>query len=459
MNTRTKLNFFDQYSSGFCFSLSLLLSVSIAAFNVSLDEGLIQTTLLMILTMFGGILVIWKLSKKLGDPHILKLAYVYMAKFPIVLLFIYTVWVPMLSPNAPVFGYDGQQYYQYGYQMMQSWISPGIDLDPIYLNHIGIVYYYAIVFLIFGCNSVAPAVLNMFLLLVAMMLVLVVGYKIKQQRSKYDWTLGLGILIPELILYDAMATRETVMIFAIVVSLFPVLSAMGAGRSNKPKATSMLPSIIGVAIIAMIRPPMLIAIPLCYLLFIFLKKRFTTQQVVVISLTVGILLMSPYIANLLGSSGLNIFKYKDLILNPMAMKDVAENLETGVVWNERSIGKLLLPSNELQAIVYAIPRSLMTFVDPLPKITFDVRELVNLNYMSWLLFITTLSPFIYVMLIPLALAVAVQYLADKRWPNGLLFIIPFIVLLMAAGGGNQIINARYRLSSLMFFVGTVWGLS
>ena len=125
--------------------------------------------------------------------------------------------------NSQLFGYDPQRYYFDA----KTLIEGGFDSEiarAINIDYTGIVYYYGVLFALLGQNPVIPALVNAFITLLATLLLVRVGYQIKRERGPHDWRLGLGMVLPEVLWFDTITARET-----LVMSLY-LIAALSVAR-------------------------------------------------------------------------------------------------------------------------------------------------------------------------------------------------------------------------------------
>lgn len=196
--------------------LFLVLAVSLVITRATVTEGFWRTLILLCGIAFVGLLLIIRLSWQLTDPNMQKLGYVFLLKLLLVLLLVRFGWMPQLELYSATWGGDPARYYY----MAQNLGRAGLSLLAVQgLNYTGILFYYGLVFAVFGFNHLVPALINTFVTLLATLLLVRIGYKIKRRRSPWDWTLGLCMIVPEVLWYDVITSRETLTMSLIVISV------------------------------------------------------------------------------------------------------------------------------------------------------------------------------------------------------------------------------------------------
>ena len=172
--------------------------------SVQVTQAFSGTSVLLVVVTCSGIALISGTRRALGDWRLQRLGYVFLVKVGLALWMLYAGWTPQLDPSAEAFGYDPQRFYFQAYDLAQQ----GFRLEALpSLNYTGVLYYYGAVFAIFGHNPVNPLLVNAFVTLVAVLLLVRTGYQIRGVRGRLDWTLGLCMVIPEIVWFDMMTSR------------------------------------------------------------------------------------------------------------------------------------------------------------------------------------------------------------------------------------------------------------
>jgi len=413
-------------------------------------EGLGQTMGVFLVVAGTGITLITRLRLQLRDPHLQKLGYAFLAKLLLILVVLYVGWTPQLDPTGEIFGYDPQRYYFQAGELAESGFAPSESL----INYVGILYYYGVLFALFGQNPVLPALINTCVTLLATLVLIRVGYRIKRERAPTDWTLGLAMIIPEVVWFDALTARESLtMALMTMATLW-----MGGYLIRKPGdrlslVVVYLGSMVALGLLGLIRTSALVpAFGGMILLLTFLK--ITGARRLVGSFVVGaggiILLLAPTLSMGLGSYD---FDYFDVLVR-ITTRD--NQFLEGMTWSERSLGELLIPENVFQSAAFAFPRLVFYLVAPLPQIGFSLRGLMDGNWFDWQALAMSMSSALYIALLGLALAGLVQAFLIGKWRDGLVMHLPCWVTLLAVAGGTQFIHERYRVMAVLLLCGGIW---
>lgn len=420
-------------------------------FSMSSQEDAMATIGFMAVITLAGLWLIARLRILLEDPNVQRLGYVWLLAILLTLTLLFVGWIPQLDPSASLsWGYDPQRYYFQAKELIDNrWSS-----DFVSINYVGILYYYGALFAFIGYNPIIPALLNLFTTLLAVLFLVQIGYKIKKDRGPYDWTLGLAMLLPEVLWFDVMTSRETITMSLLTILL---LSAgeylMQITRSTIFGRTAVI--LITDLGIGLLRTAMLLPVAIAMgLLFLFLRPaRMRRWGGVIFLVQLAVLLfVTPTISTNLGSYN---FDYTE-IGNRLVISD-EEQMLLGLNWNQQSFGQLLIPNNNVEAILYTPPRAMIYLVTPLPTIGFSLKELLHGSWLDWQTLMSTLSSIINITLFPFALASFIYAIRHrKEYPTLLVFHIPYWVLFFAIAAGNQIIHERYRIMASLLFAGCVW---
>jgi hypothetical protein len=236
-----------------------LSAAALAFFSLVLDETLWTTWLLLTASVAAAPLAFHRLAIALGDDRLRWLGYVALLRAVLVIGLLYAGWVPQLDRGHESFGYDAQRYYFEARELGEHGFNPAAM--GVSLNYTGVLFYYGLLFRIFGHDPVLPAVLNMSVTLGAVLLLIAVGYRVKEQRHPWDWTLGLCLLIPEVLWFDALTSRETVAMSLLVFSTVTLGSifVLSGGSVQRGAARGRLVAGVGaLAALGIIRTTMLI---------------------------------------------------------------------------------------------------------------------------------------------------------------------------------------------------------
>ena len=422
----------------------ILTTISTASFSAVLLLGFVSVI---------GLLLCRYTQVRLEDPALKILGYLWLIKLGVTLFLLYAGWIPQLDPaSSDTWGYDPQRYYVQAQELIdQNW-----SIGPISLNYTGILYYYGSIFYVFGHNPVVPALINAFVTLIATLYLVKVGYEIKSHREPRDWTLAFGLLLPEMLWYDVMTARETVMA---AMLLFTTLTM---GRYFARTAAISLPRLLIVAglsalAIAAVRAPLLLPMAVSIVLMALLvrpqSRSRVVQNTVLVVFAFAALMVLPTIPELLGG-------YEFGVGNALQIATSGENniaLTAAAQWSQKSIGLLLIPQSPLQAILFLPPRMVLYLVSPLPYIYITFDALRAGDYASWQNLCTLPASVINTLGMPYALASLVQSIRTRKANAAPLVLhISYWTMLTAIAGGNLIIQERYRVMAAPLLWGCMW---
>lgn len=416
----------------------LVLSAIIIILFMNNESQLLTTVFVLLAVIFAGYAIIANTAKRLNDNKIKMLNYFFLFKILLIIFLLYVAWIPFLDQSSIFYGYDPQRYY-FDAQMLALHNFNSSYLPPI--NYSGIIYYYAVIFKVFGHNPVIPALLNSLISLYAVTLIMRVGYSIKAIRGKRDWMLGLAIVIPEIVWFDAITSRETLVMSLMVISVLSVTSVL-LKNVALPKWQFLL-AIPCMGLIGIVRTPMLIPCMLSIVLFYFIYKTGFQKKLVgliIIIVTVMVFIVAPYL-----SKTTSQFSYTETISSNLVSQGDLQQFN----WQENSIGKMIIADNLIEVILFAPIRLVFYIVAPLPSIKLNLS-----SWSGWQNLGATLSAFLYIGIFPHALASLFH--AMKRNRSYLIFHIPFWIIFLSIVVGNNIIHDRYRIMAIPLLWACVW---
>jgi len=407
----------------------------------------VRTLLLLAISSVIGIVLINRVSKSLADPRISFLGWVYILKITLVLWLVFQYWAPYLDVTSGTWGYDPQRFYdgavslaQYGFEA-----APGQSI-----TNVGITYYYGVQMYLFGANPVVVALCNALISLASTLLVITIVGRINLD-GKVSLLLGAAlILVPETVWYEVMTARAGIVTPALVLTILSFSCLLSGYMGKGLSRWWLILAIPALLILGITRPVILIAAGSSIALISLIVDHPTKKWAItlmLLALTLPIVLMVPWFARQLADS---TFAYTDYIV-----RATGNYGELSHLWTESSIGRLLVPSNLLESIVYVPLRAVAHLVAPLPN------YYINWSHSLYIQSITHLiSSVLYVLILPRSLASLVLSIFDVRYRAFLMFHIPLWVTLAAVAWGQPYIHERYRLMAVPFllascFVGNI----
>lgn len=429
--------------------ISLLMFFCIPLFVIYIDSP-VNSLLLLFLIAFVGVYLCGKTAETLNDNNLIFLKRFWIVKIFLTVILLFLGWIPELDPSSLAWGFDPQRYYLYAQQLIQNnW-----EFDFVTLTYGGVVYYYAFIFYLFGINPINPALINCIVTLSATLLLIRAAYRVAGNPDHRFWTISLLLLVPECLWYDIMTAREmlisSLLIFAIISSGSYILKIHGTKLSN-----AILLFTISVISIAAIRTSMLMplfgSIVMLYLVtnkvkmnsMDLLKKLLFT----LVFITIFIAIMEIFDFDILGNFDI-IFSSKN---------NIATSDEFANEWSENSIGKLLLPDNFIQSLLFLPFRMMLYLIAPLPNVLPNIEDLINGSREAWQLLLTSPSSILNILFFPYALASLARSMKYKNTDPSLLLIhVPYWITFIAISGGNLIIHERYRVMATTLLFTCVW---
>lgn len=422
-----------------------LFAISLFIFTVS--ESLISTILLFISVSGLGLFLCNRLSFSLKNKKILLLSELWLMKCFFTLILLYVGWIPELDPNiSQNWGYDPQRYYQDSWNLiLQNW-----DPETLVQNYQGIIYFYSVIFYLFGHNPVIPAIINSLITLLGTIFLIRSAFTLMPYRTRNDWSIIFLLIVPEVLWYDVMTSRENLN----MVLLGMVILSFGnyvLGIGNKYRNLILI--IILTLIIITIRTSIIFNILLSFVLIILLVKTNykNRSKLVIIPVMTILLIIAPILQSITGSYDVNYFKLLDTI---QTGNDI---LNHGEGWASNSIGALLVPDNFFESIFFVFPRGILYLVAPLPNISFTFIDLINGSYKAWQGLMTLLTSIFLILFFPFVLnATKLAWKTRKHTPSLIIIPIAFWSTFFSVSGGNIIIVERYRILFSLFFFLTAW---
>lgn len=429
--------------------LPALLAFGFTLIGAGVDNAIFNTLLLFLFVALAGLWLCHQTWRSVADPKLRMLGSFWLIKLAVTLVLLYAGWIPQLDPGSASWGYDPQRYY------LDSWDLIRNDWVPTSsLNYQGILYYYAAIFSIIGYNPVIPALINALITTMGTLLLIRCAYAFAPIRTAKDWRIAGLLLIPEVLWYDVMTSRETLMAILIIVAV------LVAGRyvvgMNRVKFTDTLAilSIASVGILAVRTTmiiPVVVSIAAMALLLKSRRKMGSMFKVILVWLAIGALSAGPLIQQVTGGDDVDYLKTLDSI------QSFENNVAAEMEWGDASIGLLLAPNNLWQSVAFLPPRMVLYLTAPLPKIDVSIRELLTGSWSEWQRIMTLPTAALILLGFPYVLAGTAQAWRDRRqFPSALIIPIAFWVTFAAVAGGNIIIHERYRLMFTLLLFACMW---
>jgi len=282
------------------------------------------------------------------------------------------------------------------------------------------------------------------------------AYSFVPERTGKDWTIASLLLVPEVLWYDVMTSRETLMA---VLIIFVVLSVGRYLFGTKDFGLGETLTVSGAALFAIlaVRTPMAIpvvaSIGVMVLLLRSKHKMGASIKLLMLGLAIVGMSTGPLIQNLAGGADMDYFEV--LISFQSSESNIASSPDMS--WSDNSIGLLLKPNNALQALLYLPPRMVLYLAAPLPNIAVSIPELMSGSWSAWQKLMTIPTSAMMLLGLPLALAGAAHAWRFRRsQPAPMVLHITFWMTFMAVAGGNIIIHERYRVMFTLLLFTCMW---
>lgn len=433
-------------------------TLSVGAFLIIEHLGLAgyRTLAFFFLIATAGVWYCEQTRKRTHDPKLRRLSYFWLIKLIITFVLLFAGWMPELEPSlSGSWGYDPQRYYQYSKELLlANW-----DISWLSLNYTGIVYYYAVLFYIFGQNPIAPALLNAFVTLLGILFVVRFAYSTLPQPlfPRKAWTLSLLILVPELLWYDVMTSRETLMAVLLIVTSLLLEQRIAPIKQKPAISPTSFAVIVALAIggIVTIRTPMVFSVVSAVLIYSTVVKTGSSNRLIfrflLIAALAGLVLVGPQLQSAIGGYEFDI---EDVISR---VSSVDENTVESRQWAAQSIGRLLVPNNIVESALFLPPRMLLYIAAPLPNVDISFSALAAGSWSEWQRLMVIPTSVLMLFFFPYVLAgTQVSWRQRKKYPSMLIMPVAFWATFAVVAAGNYMIHERYRIMFTPLLFATMW---
>lgn len=429
--------------------LPFSLGVGVLWLGLTVSVALANTLLVFLFVTGMGLWLCHRTRVVLGDPKLKILGTFWLLKVIITLFLLYVGWIPQLDPASVGWGYDPQRFYIDAQDLIENEWNPVAGS-----NYQGIIFFYGAIFYLFGHNPVIPALINIFVTLLGTLFLMRCVYSFVPERTSKDWTLAWLLLVPEVLWYDVMTSRETLMAVLIIIA------ALGAGRYLVRVRQISLTStvlLVGTSLFAIlaVRTSMIIPVAVSVGVMTMLVRPHHKMGLLVRMLLLGLAIAAmsagPLIQNIVGGGDI------DYLATLVMMQSFETNVAAQMEWSDNSIGLLLAPKNAWQSLLYLPARMVLYLAAPLPSVAVSVTELINGSSGDWQSLMTIPTSAMMLIGLPYALAGAAQaWKLRRRQPAPLVLHIAFWITFMTVVGGNIIIHERYRIMFTLLLFACVW---
>lgn len=431
--------------------LFIILALGSALISVTIERAPLNTILLFVFVAIAGLMLCKKTQTQLNDPALKILGYFWLIKLIATLFLLYVGWMPQLQQvSLNSWGFDPQRFYIQAQELIDNNWSPSF----ISLNYVGILYYYGVIYYAFGHNPVNPALINAFATLLGTLFLIRCAYSFTPERTAKDWTIAGLLLIPEVLWYDVMTSRETIMAVLIIFATLTVGRYMVSVGKTSLINTLILSSVALFAILAVrtsMAIPVFVSIAVMAVLLRSHRKLGPVVKGLLIVLGIGALYAAPLVQQHIGG-------YKiDYLSTLKSIQSFDSNAAAQMKWSNQSIGLLLAPNNAWESLIYMPPRMILYLVAPLPNVAVSLTELIDGSWGAWQRLMTLPTSVAMLLGFPYVLSGTAQgwRLRSHRAASLILFIT-FWITFMAVAAGNIIIHERYRLMFTLLLFACMW---
>lgn len=454
-----KINF-KKNKSNTCLLLLLFFSWVVAAFFIIPEKSnrAVMFTFFIFVSV-GGITASRNILQSCKDANLNIIQYLWLLKLNFTVFLVFFVYAKSLDPSSVFWGSDPTRYYLDAWETINNNWSPvstwdGITFQDGGANYAGLLYYYGAVFFLFGHNPLVPALINCFLTFLGTLFLVRYCYFLVPLSSKKRFLIAYTLIIPELVWYDIMTSRETILSVCLTITIISAGNLICGIRNIQPWGNWIL-YIIGNLSILAIRGSMIIPIFLATVLYFFLcpkNKNNFLRNCSIISFQLIAFFAAPMIQSFLGGTGLDYNLLQENLT--IAESNSASRSDN---WSEKSIGRLLLPSGLFQSIIFVPFRIILYLAAPLPTVLTNPINLLKGFPFAWENLLMALSAFLNLMVFPYVLSsFSLAFRNRKKNPSLLIIPIAFLVVLVAIAGGNMFIHERYRVMSSLLLFACAW---
>lgn len=358
----------------------------------------------------------------------------FLISFFVSLLLLYFCWTPYLNLADAKEGFDPQRYYVYATEYIKrgdftGWVGGGLN---------GVVYMFAYIMMVFGNDPLVPLYFNLFLLLIQTLWMYKIFCRYCDKGHKYVPYL---LLIPEVVYYNVMTSKETLCMFGAAWILYELFMT-----SRKRSLLHVLLLLLAMAFELYVRATFAVIIVFAYLLFLI----FGSSQMTVTKKFLALLVMSGglYIGFTLGSSFITqdtIEEYQELAVSAAS----GDNESTFDVSGSSLSGKLV-PHNQVEMVVFGFLRAILYLMPDTSIITAFSKDptLFRLGPFTQLL-----TGGLMALLIPLVFISVWKTKKMKLQTFTPLFYILIILILFVSFSRPGMVHQRYRIvyDSMYFF--------
>ncbi len=346
------------------------------------------------------------------------------------LLLLHYLWTPWLEPYSAGWGFDPQRYYIYAQDVVR------FGYSDVYLNGMGVVYFYAFIMKFLGVDPLVPLFVNSLLTYLAVLTFIVYLGRNNIKFIKYGWLL---VFIPEFIYFNLMPCRDILCMAFMTICVTKL--ANYSGIQNK------IILVISFILLFYIRPTMALPLVMAQICIVFFKRKARITRFLYFLIFFLLIFFMQRMEGVMSSENDSDIQSK------IERTTDTDNIESNKA-NAKTVS-LLIPHNPVEYVVFGFIRSFL-YVIPTPGMILSPFKALRMtgegqapgppNLTTILLFLS------FPMIIKLVLSI------KSKNSDIQLFITTTIVYFFVIGTFNPtIIHPRYRVVyDLLYFGLALW---
>jgi hypothetical protein len=434
ITTKDKVFDITVIKNGLFWSFTFLWTMLIALAWGGEEPGKIQT-IIAVFTVFILAILIIGYAKNKGIITSKKLwIFIFLIKLTLTVIILQYLWIPAFTPHRATGTFDPIVFDYYGKLLAEG----NFNVNLIYqvYNYVGQIYYIGIIYWLFGVSTFYVGIFNALFSLVTFLAItaILVGCS----GNKKGWYLmGLGMLFPELLYYDAIPGKEVISTCMVALSILFIYKFL----VNKD-AKYLLFLLLSLGVLTSVRAVMSIVVIAIGTIWIIVKYKHKLKLIFLYgTIAVFVLLfLFPLIIKYTGGTPATVGTFLDL----------PQTAEYGIriTPGEKSLNVMFTTSDHIKATIFAPVRTIFCLVAPFPRLSIDWTEI------SWLSNFTRISVWIILLCLPIIIAATFQKRCRKS-PPWFYVVFTYWILLLLISNGALIIHERYRVMADPFFVGSL----
>lgn len=418
-------------------------------------EGVSGSIVLLIIAVVFGSWLCRCLSHEYGSSFSTQLEFAWLIKILLSLTLVNVGWLHEIDTVDSIdklhFSYDPIRYFFDAIAFIDNgWRHTTGS------NSTGILYYYGLIFFIFGNSPFTAALFNSLVTLLVALFVIRCLTEFKQTKIQGSFLLILLLAIPDSIWFDSITSREGICTSLLLLIIFSARSLIYSKLDTSEAIKITAIALSSMSLLLLIRSTTILPVlVLIFLTIFFLKlpyKISNVKKLCVVLVLLGALFVRPLIVTQTTSFTLGWLATLETLSS--FDKNIAANSSQ---WTEKSIGRLLAPNNGCEAIIFTLPRMFVYLVAPLPNIPITMKSIADNRYSLWQNLCAILTAATFIIIFPLSIAGLIQSIIRRKNDSSDLFIhLGFWLIWMSISGGNIIIQERYRLMMTPLLIITAW---